>query len=135
MSIDISESEIPCSVVPTTWLSITSTIDECVVIPSRTPTILHFSIMLIGRPIEYEISTPFASGDAGADDGAPMHHDARIERADRVELEAGQPHTVESHMLGVLDVDAVLAADDRHVLQRHVVGANDDSASDDSAFE
>ena len=42
----------PRSVVPITWLSITSTIDECVAIPSRAPTIVQLETMLIGRPIE-----------------------------------------------------------------------------------
>ena len=65
MSIDISPSRMPRSVVSSTWLPITSTIDECVAIPSRVPAIVQPDTMLIGRPIEYEIRMPLTSGPAG----------------------------------------------------------------------
>ncbi len=66
VSIDISPSTIPRSVAPRTWLPRTSTAAECVTIPSRTPAIVQPVTMLIGRPIEYETSTPCTHGPPGS---------------------------------------------------------------------
>ena len=66
MSIDISPSEIPRSVVSRMWFDITSTADEWVTIPSRTPAIVQCDTMLIARPIEYEMSTPCTHGPDGS---------------------------------------------------------------------
>ena len=50
-------------------------------------------------------------------------------------VDADDVHVVEHHVVRVLDVDAVLAADDGDVAQRDVVGADHDAAVDDAADE
>ena len=69
--IDISPIVIPRSDVSPTRLCSTSTIDMCVTIPSRTPTIVQRSTMLISLSIENEMSMPCTHGPAGLETVQP----------------------------------------------------------------
>ena len=66
--------------------------------------------------------------------GSPHHHRAAAD-VDAVDRHAEDVHAVEHHVLGVLDIDAVLAADHRDVLQRHVARADHDPAAHRAADE
>ena len=76
---------------------------------------------------------PVVSGPRWGRDGAVVDHHAGIQRANRIEGEMQNAHVVEHDVLCMLDVDAVLAADDCHVPQRDVICADSDSALHDAA--
>ena len=91
--------------------------------------------MLIGRPIEYEIRMPVVSGPAGAVAEQMVDHHPGIQHAHGVQGEAQHAHVVEHDVLCMLDVDAVLAADDRHVPQGDVIRTDADPSLHDAADE
>ena len=126
---------IPRRDVSTDAVVLTSTIDMCVTIPSRTPTIVQRSTMLISLSIENEMSNALHPRAGRAGDGAAVDHHARAPYVDAVELGADDVHVLEHDVVRVLDVDAVLAAVHRDVTQRDVVGTDDDATVDDAADE
>ena len=133
--IDISPIVIPRSEVSPMRLCSTSTIDMCVTIPSRTPTIVQRSTMLISLSIENEMSMPCTHGPAGLETVQP----SIITLARRTWMPSSSEPTTctfsSIDVVRVLDVDAVLASVHGDVAQRDVVGANDDAAVDDAADE
>ena len=103
----------PRSVVLLTWLCLMSAITQCVTIPSRTPEIVQPSIIDIALSIANEMTMPCTHGPRGAD----TWQSSIITAARRTWMPSSvtpdHVHAVEHHVVGVLDVDAVLAADRR----------------------
>ena len=112
-------------------ISIVST--ECVTIPSRPPITVQPLTSLIGRSAANEMSIPCAARVAARVDRAVADRDVAVTHVDAVELRARDGDAVEHDVAHVLDVDAVLAADDAHVADRHAARADDDAAAHDGA--
>ena len=99
--------------------------------PRARRTIVQPSTMLIGVRSSRRCRCPVVAA-RGGDDRAVADHHAAVARGCRRASRRSTRTWSSIDVVGVLDVDAVLAADDGDVAQRHVVGPDDDAAADDA---
>ena len=130
--IDISVIVIARMLVPVIVLPSRCAFAKCVTMPSCPPRTRQPSTVLGGRSNANEMSIPWpysvaVSTRAVADrDGAAAHVDA-------VEARPADDDVVERDVLRLLDVEAVVAAEDGHVADLHAARAHDDPAAHDRA--